>query len=387
VTVFPLIKYSNHLNLTNNNNNLQGDNQMPTVQEQVKTKKVKPSPQTVKSEREINQGMQAHQFNPNDLTIVDRKHPLKELLYWTRNDKQYEAGSAAVEEFKRQGQLQPGAVFPYKNPNTGQTELVVAFGNQRTLMARAAGIPVEMVLHKDWTAQDAANAAIVENEQRMNLSFKDQMMAVRRQVKTHREAKTKQYFHVVGALFNKSHQWARDMYAVSQLPPDILKKVPDVVSFATAIQLTKVEPVDDKQSIAEAQSAAYEELMSDEKNIGQKGTVKAEKALSNRVGKAPIDKLSSVELRVIIANEDLDLSLSDEDVRILIAGIIGDKDVKEVQRAGIEWYAHPAKVEKAKTGKAAKNARKEAQKKEKQVSIEDLEFESEDEEETTEDDE
>jgi hypothetical protein len=342
---------------------------------------------TAKSEREINQGIQAHQFNPNDLTIVDRKHPLKELLYWTRNDKTYEPGSAAVEEFKRQGQLQPGAVFPYKNPNTGQTELVVAFGNQRTLMARAARIPVEMVLHKDWTAQDAANAAIVENEQRMNLSFKDQMMAVRRQVKTHREAKTKQYFHIVGALFNKSHQWARDMYAVSQLPPEILKKVPDVVSFATAIQLTKVEPVDDKQSIAEAQSAAYEELMSDEKNIGQKGTVKAEKALSNRVGKAPIDKLSSVELRVIIANEDLDLSLSDEDVRILIAGIIGDKDVKEVQRAGIEWYAHPAKVEKPKTGKAAKNARKEAQKKEKQVSIEDLEFESEDEEETTEDDE
>ncbi len=352
---------------------------MPTTATQQVKKSVKPSTQAVKSEREMTAGHQAIKFNPNQLTIVTKKHPLAEKLYLTRNDTVYEPGSASVEEFKRQGQLQPIGVFPYANPVSGEKELVVAFGVQRVLKAKAAGIPVEAVPFKDWTPEDAEQAMIAENEQRINLSFKDQLMAVRRLVKHHREAKTKNYFGYVASLFGRSsHQWARDMYAVSALPAEILKKVPDVIPFATAIQIAKAEPESENQTIAEAQKKVYDELMSDETNVSQKGTVRADRALSNRVQKTVVEKLSPAELRVIIANENVDLSLSDEDARIVIAAIIGDKDLNEVKRAGIGWYTHPAKVEKPKSGKAAKNARKEAAKKETQVSIDDLEFDGDD---------
>ena len=213
-------------------------------------------------------------------------------------------------------------------------------------------------------------------------------MAIRRLAKHHREAKTPKYFDLIAKLFGKnSHQWARDMYAVSGLPKEVLTKVPDVIPFATAIQIARREPTEGtEQTIEQAQLAAFREIMEDETNITQKGKKSVDKALSNRVGKTVVEKLTPAELRVIIKNEDLDLSLDDESVRILIAAIIGDKDVKEVQRAGSEWYAHD-EVEKAKTGKAAKNARKEAAKKENQVKLEDLEFEDDEDEETDEDDE
>jgi hypothetical protein len=351
-----------------------------------KKKAVKPAVAEAKSERQMTAGHQAIKFSPADLTVVTKKHPLAEKLYLTRNDTVYEKGSAKVEAFKEQGQLQPIGLFPYKNPVSGEQELVVAFGVQRRNMALAAGIPVEGVIFKDWTPADAEAAMIVENEQRINLSFKDQLMAIRRLVKYHREAKTPKYFDLVARLFGKgSHQWARDMYAVSGLPKEVLAKVPDVIPFATAIQIARSEPTEgSEQTIEQAQLAAFREVMDDETNITQKGKKSVDKALSNRVGKAPVEKLSSAELRVIIANEDVDLSLDDESVRILIAGIIGDKDVKEVQRAGIEWYTH-VEVAKAKTGKAAKNARKEAARKENQVKIEDLEFDDDDDDEVSED--
>lgn len=336
----------------------------------------KVKPQAAKSEREMTQGQQQYGFQPSELTIVTKDHPLKEKLYLKRNDTVYEPGSPSVVAFKEQGQLQPVGLFPYLNPNTGQKELIVAFGVQRVKKAAAAGMEVQAVIFKDWTPDDAEQAMIVENEQRINLSFQDQLMSIKRLVKFHKEAKTPKYFEVIAKLFGKgSHQWARDMYAVSQLPPKVLAKVPDVIPFASAIQIARTEP-DEKsgQKIADAQLAAFEELMSDETNLTQKGKKSVEKAFSNRVAKKVVEKLSAAELRVIIANEDLDLSLDDESVRLLISGLIGDRDVTELQRGGIDWYKHQT-VEKAKTGKAAKNARKEAARKEVHTSIEDIEFE------------
>jgi hypothetical protein len=335
----------------------------PTKQRVVK-------PQTAKSEREMTAGMQAIKFDPADLTVVTKKHPLAEKLYLNRNDTEYQAGSPSVEEFKRQGQLQPIGLFPYTNPNTGHKELVVAFGVQRRNKALAGGMQVEGVVFRDWTPEDAEQAMIAENEQRINLSFKDQLMAVKRLVKFHKEAKTKNYFGHVASLFNKtSHQWARDMYAVSHLPPKVLNKIPDVIPFATAIQIAKAEPIEG-QKIEEAQLSAFDELMADETTLSQKGTVRAEKALNNRVGKKTVDKLSAIELRVIITDDKLDLSLSDEDTRVLISALLGDRDVNEVQRYGIKWYKHAEK--KAKAPKKAKPA------KEEQVNIDELEFDSDD---------
>lgn len=344
------------------------------MQTETETVKRKPKAQVAnaKSEREMTQGHQSFKLDPNDITIVTKKHPLSEKLYLTRNDTEYQAGSPSVEEFKRQGQLQPIGLFPYVNPATGSKELVVAFGVQRVLKCRAAGIEVEAVVFRDWTPEDAESAMIAENEQRVNLSFKDQLMAVRRLVKFHKEAKTKNYFGVIATLFGRgSHQWARDMYAVANLPAKVLAKVPDVIPFATAIQLAKAEP-EEGQTHETAVLSAFEELMADETNISQKGTKSVDRAISNRVGKSPMDKLSSAELRVIIKDDNLDLSLTDEDVRILIAGIIGDKDVAEVQRAGIEWYKHVA-TSKPKTGKASKKE-KTAKTKQPEVSIDDLKF-------------
>lgn len=329
-------------------------------------------------ETQMTQGKPVIKIDPNKLTIVDSKHELAPLLYLSRNKTEYQANSATVKSFIDEGQLQPIGVFPFLTKE-GQKQLVVAFGNQRTLKARAGNVPVDAVVFDDWTPDDAERAMAIENTHRTDLSLPDLLRSVQRAIARHKAAKTKNVYGTVALEFNRgSHEWARGMERVANLPKEILKFVGDgpgkTVPLATALEIAKAEG-------AEAQLELYNTLIKDEANLSQKGGLKVTKAASHRAQKDPKDTLTSAEWRLIAANESLNLTLTDDEARLLIAAVLGDKGVKECQDAGLSFVKHQAKPVKEKKVKGKAPAPKK-----KVVDVENLNFEDE-EEETEEDDE
>lgn len=344
-------------------------------------------------EAELTQGRPVIQVDPNLLTIVTSKHPLAKRLYLSRNDNKYEDGSNAVEEFKNTGQLQPIGVFPYNNDGT--KEMIVAFGNQRVLKCRAAGIKVDTVVFDDWTVNEAEHAMTAENMQREDLNFADQLRSVVRRISFHKETKTKNAYGAVATEFNRgTHQWARDMEAVSRLPKEVLRNVGNPgegksLSFAAAIQLAKVGiNTSDPEKRKEEQIAAFKELLNDETAQSAKGGIKTSKASNKAAGKKTKDVLSSAEWRLIAANEEIDFSeLTDEQIRLLISAVLGDIDVLEARRAGLEFVKHVDVPKERKNGRKKKEdpdkAKKvrEAIKKQEAESLENLNFDDDDDEE------
>lgn len=325
------------------------------------------------TEKEITQGRPVIKIDPHRLTVVDPKHPLASMLYLSRNKTEYAPNSPSVKAFVAQGQLQPIGVFPYQNETSGKKEMVVAFGNQRCLKARAGAVPVDAVVFTEWTPEDAEKAMAVENTHRTDLSLVDLLLSVKRAIARHKAAKTKNAYGTVALEFNRgSHQWARDMEAVASLPKEILKHVGNepgkTVPLTTAIEIAKAEG-------EEAQLELYKKLIKDEANLSQKGGLKVTKAASHRAEKEPKDTLSNAEWRLIVANQSIDLTCDDEQVRTLIGAILGDVDINEAKRAGLTFVVHQEKPKKEKKNK--KEAK--ATPKKKVVDIENLNFDEEEE--------
>lgn len=287
-------------------------------------------------------GRPTRSVDPNAVVIVGKGHPLANELYFRRNDTKYTAEDASVKSFVAQGQLQPIGVFPYKNESTGQDEMVVFFGNQRTLMARAGGINIEVAIFSDYTVEQAAAANAIENAQRTDLSVIDLLMAVRRSVARHKAAKTKNVYGAVAAEFGRgSHQWARDMQSVSQLPATIMKSLSaGTLGMTQAIEIAKLDS-------EEEQLALFKSLKGDEASVNKKGQVKVKDVKEKVKGGSPKDTLSKKEWRIISTDE-----LVDSDTRILIRAVLGDIDINEAQRAGLVFVKHQDKpTKKGKKGK------------------------------------
>lgn len=292
-------------------------------------------------EVELAKGRPVRTLDANEVTVVTKGHPLANVLYYKRNDNKYLPTDQTVIEFKAKTQLQPAGVFPYTNPETNQQELVVFFGNQRVLKCRAAGMPVSVTYFADYTVDDAAAANIAENAAREDLSAIDLLQAVVRSVERHKRIGTKNVFQVVAQEFNQgSHQWARDQYKIAQLPKPIIKALAaGTINNTTAIQITREENDEEKLKL-------FETLKGDESNtkLGKKGAVKVKDAISARKGDGtPKDTLTSKEWRVIAADPKVDVEF-----RTLIQAVLGDIDIKEAQRAGLDFVIHPVMPTKGK---------------------------------------
>lgn len=280
-----------------------------------------------------------HYLSPDQLTVVSQKHPLAPQLYTTRND--FKLSPNFIESI-RGGILEPVLVMPFND------ELVVIAGNQRVKAAREVGIQVPVIFRDDWTLEDAVQASAEENAQRKDNDFYTDLMVVSRLLKIDEKTgkPTGKSYEEVAQIFDKSHQWVRNIIAVGKLPTKVRRMVQSgKLSFTAAVTLTRKE----LSNNPEALEAAIEELLADESNVGvTKGRISVAKA--KRVS-GESQKFTPKEWRALAQHED-----TPDEFRPLIQFFVGDITLATAHKLGLDWLKRiaPTKKEKAKKEKKEK---------------------------------
>lgn len=291
------------------------------------------------------------------VVVVTNEHPLKDFFFTTRN--LYKPTAAMTETIKANGRPDvPISVWPWLNPETNETELIVIDGNQRVINSRAAGltqIPAEV--HDNWTMQEAIAASTRDNALRLDNDFTTNCLLVARLTQPDNTGKpTGLDFKQAAVQFGKSHTWVRNHLKMHLFFPARIKAAiqKGQLSYTAAeVGLLDAELLKDKEALLKK----FDEMMSAGGAINnadgkvQKrspgGSVKAAKA-----GRQGGEVLSKNEWRAIATGKG-----TPEAFAYLIEVFVGDRTLEAARKAAegeLDWLVKPEKVKKSKKSKEEK---------------------------------